>query len=113
MGQAALHRRKLQHLIQNLNTALQVLQLLKQGDNIQIRHIFGMGEGELRQLVYIGNMLSAFRERNNVTVGHLLAVTTLDRTDGTERIKNLAGHRLQVSMDPVFANISQRTLMNH
>lgn len=113
LSQATLHRGKLQHLIQDLDATLQVLQLLKQGNNVQIRHIFGMGKGELRQLIYIGNMLSAFRKRDNVTMGHLLAVTTLDRTDSTERIENLAGHRLQVSMNSVFADISQRALMDH
>ena len=76
----------------NLNKPCQILQLLKQGDNIQIRHIFGIGESELRQLVYIGNMLSAFRERNNVTASAIFfAVTTLDRTDGTERIEEPRG----------------------
>ena len=64
-----------------------------------------MREGQVGQLKDIGHMLSALGERDDVAVRHLLAVTLLDGTDGTEGVDDLARHGLQIAMDTVLVDI--------
>ena len=107
--EARLNRRQLEHLIEHTHAALEVLQLLKQRDDIEGRHVLGMSEGKTRQLINIGHVLSALGKRDDVAVCHLLAIAALNGADGTEGIQDLARHGLQVAVHTVFANVSKST----
>ena len=113
LREAGLNRRQLEHLIEYAHATLEVLQLLKQRDDIERGHVLGMSERQARQLVHVSHMLSALGKRNDVAVRHLFAITTLDGTDGTEGIEHLARHGLQVAVHTMFANVREGTGVHH
>ena len=49
-----------------------------------------MGKGETRQLIDVGDVLGALRERDNVATGSPGAIAPLNGTDCAEGVKHLA-----------------------
>ena len=111
--QTALDRGDRKHVVQNIDAVLKVLKLLEQRDNVHNGHVLWMGEGQLRQLVDVGDVLRALGERDNVAAGCLNAKALLDAAQRAEGIENLAGHRGELAMDSVLADIVQGAGMDH
>ena len=112
LREALLNRRELEHLVQDVNATLEVLELLEQRNHVERRHVLGMREREVRELVDIGHMARALRERDDVAMRHLLPVALLNRPDGTERVEHLARHGRELTVNAVFADIGQRALVH-
>ena len=72
-----------------------------------------MGECQLRQLVDVGDVLRALGERDDVAAGGLDAKALLDAAQRAEGIEHLAGHRGELAMDSVLADIVQGSGVNH
>ena len=105
LRQAALHGRQLQHPVQHGDAVLQVLQLLEQGNHVQLGHVLRVRECELCQLVDVGHVPSALGERHDVASGHLLPVALLDGADGAERVQHLARHGVELAQHAMGADI--------
>ncbi len=57
LGQATTNLGELDHLVQGINGAEKVLELLEQGDDVQHRHVVLVREGQAGQLVDVGDVL--------------------------------------------------------
>ena len=113
LGKALLHHGQRKHLVEHVDAALEVLELLKQRDHVELGDILLVCKGQVGKLKDVGHMLGALGERDDVAVRHLLAVALLDGTDGTEGIDDLARHGLQVAMDTVLVDILEGAGMHH
>ena len=113
LGKALLHHGQRKHLVEHVDAALKVLELLKQRDHVELGDVLLVCEGQVGKLKDIGHMLGALGERDDVAVRHLLAVALLDGTDGTEGVDDLARHGLQIAVDTVLVNILKGTGMHH
>ena len=56
LGKALLHHGQREHLIEHVDAALEVLELLEQRDDVDYRHILGTGEGEPAELVDVADV---------------------------------------------------------
>ena len=113
LGKALLHHGQRKHLIEHVDAALEVLELLEQRDHVELGDILLVCKGQVRQLKDVGHMLSALGKRDDVAVRHLLAVALLDGADSAEGIDDLARHGLQVAMDTVLVDILKGAGMHH
>ena len=113
LGKALLHHGQRKHLVEHVDAALEVLELLKQRYHVELGDILLVCEGQVGKLEDVGHMLGTLGERDDVAVRHLLAVALLDGTDGTEGIDDLARHGLQVAMDTVLVDILEGAGMHH
>ena len=113
LGKALLHHRQRKHLVEHVDAALEVLELLEQRDHVELGDILLVCKGQVGKLEDVGHMLGALGERDDVAVRHLLAVALLDGTDSAEGIDDLARHGLQVAMDTVLVDILEGTGMHH
>ena len=113
LGKALLHHGQREHLVEHVNTALEVLELLEQRDHVELGDVFLVCEGQVGKLKDVGHMLSALGERDDVAVRHLLAIALLDGADGTEGVDDLARHGLQVAVDTVLVDILEGAGMHH
>ena len=113
LGKALLHHGQREHLVEHVNTALEVLELLEQRDHVELGDILLVCEGKVGELKDVGHMLGALGERDDVAMRHLLAVALLDRADGTEGVDDLARHGLQVAVDTVLVDILEGAGVHH
>ena len=113
LGKALLHHRQRKHLVEHVDAALEVLELLEQRDHVELGDILLVCKGQVGKLKDVGHMLGALGKRDDVAVRHLLAVALLDGTDGTEGVDDLARHGLQVTMDTVLVDILEGAGVHH
>ena len=113
LGKALLHHGQRKHLVEHVDAALEVLELLEQRDHVELGNVFLVCEGQVGQLKDVGHMLGTLGKRDDVAVCHLLAVALLDGTDGTEGVDDLARHGLQVTMDTVLVDILEGAGVHH
>ena len=113
LGKALLHHGQRKHLVEHVDAALEVLELLEQRDYVELGDILLVCEGQVGQLKDVGHMLGALGERDDVAVRHLLAVALLDGADSAEGIDDLARHGLQVAMDTVLVDILKGAGVHH
>ena len=107
-----LHGGQLEHLVEHVHAALEVLKLLEERDHVERGHILRMREGKARELVDVGHVLGALGERDDVAVRHLLAIALLDGPDGAERVEHLARHGRELAVDAVLADVGQGALVH-
>ena len=113
LGKALLHHRQRKHLVEHVDAALEVLELLEQRDHVELGDILLVCKGQVGELKDVGHMLGALGERDDVAVRHLFAVALLDGADSAEGIDDLARHGLQVAMDTVLVDILKGAGMHH
>ena len=113
LGKALLHHGQRKHLVEHVDAALEVLELLEQRDYVELGDILLVCEGQVGQLKDVGHMLGALGERDDVAVRHLLAVALLDGADSAEGIDDLARHGLQIAMDTVLVDILEGAGVHH
>ena len=113
LGKALLHHGQREHLVEHVDAALEVLELLEQRDHVELGDILLVCKGQVSQLKDVGHMLGALSERDDVAVRHLLAVALLDGADSAEGIDDLARHGLQVAMDTVLVDILKGAGVHH
>lgn len=108
-----MHHGQRKHLVEHVDAALEVLELLKQRDHVELGDILFVCERQVGKLEDVGHMLGTLGERDDVAVRHLLAVTLLDGADSAEGVDDLARHGLQVAMDTVLVDILEGAGMYH
>ena len=113
LGKALLHHGQRKHLVEHVDAALEVLELLEQRDHVELGDILLVCEGQVGKLKDVGHMLGALGKRDDVAVRHLLAVAFLDGADSAEGIDDLARHGLQIAMDTVLVNILEGAGVHH
>ena len=113
LGKAILHRGDSEHLLEHVDAALEVLELLEQRDHVEGRDVLGVRERQVRELIDIGHVARALGKRNDVAAGHLLAKALLDGPDGTERVEHLARHGGELAVNTVLADVGERAAMDH
>ena len=113
LGKALLHHGQRKHLVEHVDAALEVLELLEQRDHVELGHVLLVRKGQVGKLKDVGHMLSALGERDDVAVRHLLAVALLDGADSAEGVDDLARHGLQITMDTVLVNILEGAGVHH
>ena len=113
LGKALLHHGQRKHLVEHVDAALEVLELLEQRDHVELGDILLVCKGQVGKLKDVGHMLGALGERDDVAVRHLLAVALLDGADGAEGIDDLARHGLQIAVDTVLVDILEGAGVHH
>ena len=113
LGKAFLHHGQRKHLVEYVDAALEVLELLEQRDHVELGNVLLVCEGQVGKLKDVGHMLGALGKRDDVAVRHLLAVALLDGTDSAEGIDDLARHGLQIAMDTVLVDILEGAGVHH
>ena len=113
LGKTLLHHGQRKHLVEHVDAALEVLELLEQRDHVELGNVLLVCEGQVGQLKDVGHMLGTLGKRDDVAVCHLLTVALLDGADSAEGVDDLARHGLQVAMDTVFVDILKGAGMHH
>ena len=113
LGKALLHHGQRKHLVEHVDAALEVLELLEQRNHVELGDILLVCKGQVGKLEDVSHMLGALGERDDVAVRHLLAVALLDGTDSAEGVDDLARHGLQIAMDTVLVDILEGSGMHY
>ena len=113
LGKALLHHGQRKHLIEHVDAALEVLELLEQRNHVELGDILLVCKGQVGKLEDVGHMLGALGERDDVAVRHLLAVALLDGADSAEGVDDLTRHGLQIAMDTVLVDILEGAGVHH
>ena len=89
---AAAHRFELEHRIQRGASVAQIRGGFEQWHDVELRSCTGRTR-QLRELVHVGDVVSALREADHVAMADALAEPLLQQRDGAERRHHLVGLR--------------------